>query len=323
MAEIRFYSSDPKSRSRSFLLEKTTGRLVAAAILAAGFLVLLGLLGAPALIADLSRSADRLVLREEARRGEEALQSVMGVYDRLSRRVASDELFVARVAYLLDVALPPGVPAPAGTPEGSDLERRVDLLERRVVAFGSLRRLLSAASAAAIDPLKIPSRSPLEPSGTVPIAVFGPRVSPLTKHQDFHTGLTLAAPINAVVIAPAAGTVLYAGPVPSKAGAAWRPLGTILVLAHGERIRTVFGHLEAVLVRPRQRVHRGEPVARVGKSGVVPSPRLEYEVWRLTNGRFRPVDPRIHILDAAWLTAGEFRALPEPPSDADLPPMLR
>jgi murein DD-endopeptidase MepM/ murein hydrolase activator NlpD len=119
------------------------------------------------------------------------------------------------------------------------------------------------------------------------------------------------------VTAPAAGFVLHAGPVSRHADAIWRRLGTIVVLAHDERTRTVYGHLAAPLVKKGQRVARGGPIGRVGTTGFAVTPRLHYEVLRLANGRWVPRDPRIFVLDVDWIRASSFRGETPP----ELPPL--
>ena len=323
MTEIRFHSSDPRERTKVVRIGPRAGVAVAAALMVTGNLVFLGLMAAPDLVADLGRSADRLSLRESARIGVEAFESVKRRYLKLERKASAIELFLARVAVVVSVPLPAGFlyphPAEELTPER--LEGEVLRLSRRLRAFELLRRAVAAATG--IDAARIPSRSPVEPSTAVPVVPFGPRVSPLTSVQEFFPGIVLAAPDGTPVVAPAAGTVVFAGPGPHKSGSAWRPLGTMIVLAHGATIRTVYGHLGKTLVRAGQRVQRGDRIALVGRSGVVAGFRLHYEVRRLEAGRFVPVDPRLFILDADWIAPEEIAASPTPPDGLDLPPPLR
>ena len=323
MTEIRFHSSDPKERTKVARIGPRLGIVAAALLMVAGNLVFLGLMAAPDLVADLGRSADRISLRESARIGVEAFDSVRRRFLKLEKRASAAELFLARVAVVASIPLPAGFLSPGPveelTPER--LEGEVLRLARRLRTFELLRRTIAVARG--IDASRIPSRSPVEPSTAVPVGPYGPRVSPLTSVPEFFPGLLLAAPEATPVVAPAAGTVVYAGPAPHRAGSAWRPLGTMIVLAHDERTRTVYGHLGKVLVRAGQRVQRGDRIALVGRSGVVAGFRLHYEVRRLAGGRFVPVDPRLFILDADWIAPGEIAASPTPPDGLDLLPPLR
>lgn len=325
MSEILFHPGDPKRKVRSARISPALGAALALLLVAMGTATTLGLLGASDLISDLVRSAERFALRETARRGAEAYSSVQRQTTRLVERLAAAELFLARLAAAVEVPAPDGFPA--GVPEriGTDLAGDVATLARRLRAAEIFRRKIAAATNAwsRDEAARVPSRAPVEPTVAVPVVTFGPRESPVTRRQEFFAGLALAAPAGAAVVAPASGTVVWAGPVPPRLGAEWRPLGNVVVLAHDARTLTLFGHLERPLVRPRQRVRRGDEIGRVGTSGFTPAPRLHYEVRRLEGSRFVPKDPRLFVLDAEWITAAQVRGVPQPPPDADLPPPLR
>jgi murein DD-endopeptidase MepM/ murein hydrolase activator NlpD len=125
------------------------------------------------------------------------------------------------------------------------------------------------------------------------------------------------------VTATAQGVVAQAGPVSHRADALWRRLGTVVVVQHDARTRTLYGNLGGVLVRRGQRVGRGQALARVGTSGFAPTPRVHYEVQRLENGRWVDRDPRLFILDQDWIGAAELRHAPAAPVAPELPPERR
>lgn len=326
MSQIRYHPGNPKRRSRSIDVEPFLGGAIASLVIAAGTVTFAGLAGAPALVSDLIRSVDRFALRETARRGVEALASVARRAEKLSNRLAADELFLARVGLMAEAPLPDGfptVPAAKSTPASAEeMETTIASLRRRLRIFELFRRELSPLpEPGRPNPLRIPSRSPVDPSTAVPVAVFGPRTSELTRETEFFPGLELAVPANSLVLAPAAGTVVFTGTAGRKAPATWRRLGTIVVIAHDNETRTVFGHLGKVLVPRGRRLHRGEPIGRAGQSGFAPTPRLHYEVRRLENGVFLPVDPRLFILDADWIGASELRDRPRAPASTAMPPL--
>lgn len=324
MTEVRFHSSDPRRRPRAWKIDGNAGRVVGALLVLAGTLVAIGLFGAPDLVAYVVRSAERLTIRATARRGLLAFDSVRLRCERLERRVRTDELFLSRMAVVLDLPRPGGMAAadeaaPAATPDA--LEAEIHRLARRLRAMEGFRRTL--ASAKTEEPGRIPSRSPVEPSSAVPVHLFGPRVSPLTHRPEFHAGLGLAAPEGAPVLAPAGGRVAFAGRVPGSAGPEWRSLRNVVVLAHGERTRTVLGSLGEIRVRRGQVVRRGQEIGKVGVSRFSPTPQLHYGVWRQSGARWTPVDPRLHVLDAEWIGAADLAAPVVPPRDLDLPPAFR
>jgi murein DD-endopeptidase MepM/ murein hydrolase activator NlpD len=280
-------------------------------------------------VSDIVHAAERRAVGETARRGTEAFASVRRRAVALGGRVAADELFLARVAAVIEVPPPAGVPAE--TPEkapatASTLESETSEIARRLRVLELFRRSLAALPASdpgGFRPAAVPSRSPVEPSTAVPISVYGMHESPITREPEFETGLTLASPAGSPVTATAEGTVLSAGPVSRRADAAWRRLGTVVVLLHDARTRTIYGHLSGVTVRRGQRVGRGQPLAHVGTSGFAATPRVHYEVQRFENGRWVARDPRLFILDQDWIRAAEIRNPPAPPGAAELPPEPR
>ena len=326
MSEIRFHPGNPKHRSRSIDVGPVLGGLIAGFAVAAGTVTFLGLAGAPSLVSDLIRSVDRLALHETARRGAEALGNVARRAEKLSKRLAADELFLARVGLMAEMPLPDGfptiLPSTAAPASAHEMEAAIVSIRRRLRVFELFRRRLSPLpEPGGLNPLRIPSRSPVDPSSAVPVAVFGPRISEVTREEEFFPGLELAVPAGSLVLAPAAGTVVFSGTAGRKADASWRRLGTIVVIVHDDQTRTVFGHLGKVLAPRGRRIHRGEPIGRVGQSGFAPTPRLHYEVRRLESGRFLPVDPRLFILDADWIAADELRNRPPAPPSTAMPPL--
>ncbi len=324
MSEIRFHPGDPKRKTRAVTIGPVLGAALAAVLVASGTVTFLGLVSAPSLVWDLVRSVDRLALREAARRGAQAFENVGRRAEKLSERLAADELFLARVGLMAEVPLPrafPTVLPDQARPLAPDeMETAVAALQRRLRIFELFRRRLAALPArGGVDPLQIPSRSPVDPDSAVPLAVFGPRLSELTRQEEFFPGLDLGVPDGTLVLSPAAGTVLFAGRTGRRADAEWRLLGNIVVIAHGNEIRTVFGHLDRVLVPRGRHVKRGEPIGRAGRSGFAPTPRLRYEVRRRGDGSFLPVDPRIYILDADWITAAELLNRPPAPAETAMP----
>ncbi|MBK9965556.1 MAG: M23 family metallopeptidase, partial [Holophagales bacterium] len=106
-------------------------------------------------------------------------------------------------------------------------------------------------------------------------------------------------------------------------GAAWRTFGTVVVVAHDDRTRTFFGYLGSARVKRGQTVRRGEALGAVGTNRFSPTPQLHYGVWKYDEGLWKPVDPRLYVLDAEWITAREVKSPAVPPRDAELPPAFR
>ena len=143
-----------------------------------------------------------------------------------------------------------------------------------------------------------PSVVPLDTSGGVRYLVsslFGRRISPITDRYEFHAGIDLAAPSGAPVIAAAHGVVRSL----SKASTGSRKgLGNHVVIQHGPRYRTVYGHLNAEQpfaegLKVGAKVERNQVIGYVGTTGRSTGNHLHYEV--LDQGRH--VDPKPYLLD--------------------------
>jgi murein DD-endopeptidase MepM/ murein hydrolase activator NlpD len=113
---------------------------------------------------------------------------------------------------------------------------------------------------------------------------FGWRESPWGGGTRRHTGLDIRATYGAPVRVSAPGVVLFAG---RDSGG----YGTVVVVDHGRDLKTLYGHLSGVYVRPGQRIERGAVVGAVGNSGRATGVHLHYEV-RVGNV---PVDPMLYV----------------------------
>lgn len=146
-----------------------------------------------------------------------------------------------------------------------------------------------------------PSASPLRDDRYVLTSPFGNRRSPFTKTLDFHAGIDFAAPAGTPIHAPADARVVFAGRYPLRRSVGWWRYGNLVVLAHGDDFRTLYGHCDEIKVRRGQQVAQGDVLATVGDTGWSTSPHLHYEVRRRDEERkFVPLDPRIYILDRRW-----------------------
>ena len=114
---------------------------------------------------------------------------------------------------------------------------------------------------------------------------FGSRLDPYTSERVMHAGLDIAGPHGKDVIAPSDGTVVFAG---LEGG-----YGNVLVIDHGYGIKTRYGHLAAIRVKPGDKIKRGQEIANLGNTGRSTGPHLHYEVR--VNGIAQ--NPRKFILD--------------------------
>lgn len=101
---------------------------------------------------------------------------------------------------------------------------------------------------------------------------FGWRDDPFTGHSALHRGIDFAARPGADVIAVAAGVVTFAG---ERNG-----YGDMVEIDHGNGYVTRYGHNSRVMVRPGERVLKGQRIALVGSTGRSTGPHVHFEVLR-------------------------------------------
>jgi len=111
---------------------------------------------------------------------------------------------------------------------------------------------------------------------------FGRLQDPITKRDLSHRGLDFAVSEGDTVIATGDGIVEAI--INQRFG-----FGTTLEIQHTPRVKTVYSHLQSILVQNGKPVKKGQPVALAGKSGSVLWPVLHYEV-RFDNQPINPED---------------------------------
>lgn len=109
---------------------------------------------------------------------------------------------------------------------------------------------------------------------------FGGRRNPFGgSSTEFHAGQDIATLWGTPVVAPADGTISFAG---TQSG-----YGNVVIIDHGGGVTTRYGHLSHIEVAVGQSITRGEALGRVGSTGRSTGPHLHYEV-RINDD---PVDP--------------------------------
>ena len=109
---------------------------------------------------------------------------------------------------------------------------------------------------------------------------FGYRYHPIYKVMRMHEGIDITARIGTPVYATGNGTVI-------QNDAMENGMGIACMIDHGYGYRTVYGHMSKMVVRPGQKVKRGEVIGYVGNTGVSIGAHLHYQVMK--NGK--PVNP--------------------------------
>lgn len=104
-------------------------------------------------------------------------------------------------------------------------------------------------------------------------ASVGKKMDPFYKVLTMHTGIDLIAGQGTPVIATADGVVLDV----KRSG---KGPGNIVEIGHDGGYRTLYAHLQDIVVRKGERVKAGRKIANVGMSGNSFAPHLHYEVHR-------------------------------------------
>ena len=148
-----------------------------------------------------------------------------------------------------------------------------------------------AAASVASDPILSATGKLLMP---IPHAVitqgFGPTgfafEASYAGYPHFHTGIDLAVPLGTPVFAAADGVVALAQPMTDASGALVG-YGNYILIQHDAGLKTLYGHLLAIGVKPGDTVKRGQVIGLVGSTGNSTGPHTHLEV-RIDNS---PIDP--------------------------------
>lgn len=127
-------------------------------------------------------------------------------------------------------------------------------------------------------------------------SAFGYRLDPFTKTRRLHHGIDLAGQYGLKIYATGDGIV-------EAAGYNRHGYGNEVVLDHGFGYESRYAHLQEILVKPGQKVSRGDVIGTLGSSGRSTGPHLHYEI-RHNN---RAINPMHHYYED--LSPSEFQAM--------------
>jgi murein DD-endopeptidase MepM/ murein hydrolase activator NlpD len=97
---------------------------------------------------------------------------------------------------------------------------------------------------------------------------------------SYHGGLDYGVCANLNIYAPAAGTVVFAGPLTA--------MGNATFIDHGQGIYTGYGHQAEFKVKAGDHVEPGQLIGVIGATGRVTGPHLHFEVW-VNGNKVNPV----------------------------------
>ncbi|MCP3903755.1 MAG: M23 family metallopeptidase [Planctomycetes bacterium] len=265
----------PHARSRFRKLHVSRGFVMTFATL--GVVLLLAGLYAPQMLFRIRAQQDTIASLEQNNTTlRDERDEVTYKLELLSLRLDDYESHAVRMADALGVeGLPSGQPAsggPSGAPGGNSpsLDREVGWLDDRAA---NLDRSMDQLDGAFAERMKALASTP----NAMPVQGwfshgFGWRKDPWTGGRQFHRGIDIVADSGTPVRAPADGVVSRTVRVAD--------LGKSIDVSHGFGYVTRYAHLSEILVRPGQRVRRGDVIGSVGSTGRSTGPHLHYEVFR-------------------------------------------
>jgi len=124
------------------------------------------------------------------------------------------------------------------------------------------------------------------------MSYFGKRSDPFSNEPAFHSGVDISVPPGTPVRVTADGIVVEAQ---------WDGgFGKLVVVDHGNGLRTFYAHLSRIDVIPGQEVRLGQVVGGSGSTGRATAPHLHYEVHLGAS----PVNPYPYLAKAGTLPSG-------------------
>lgn len=230
----------------------------------------------PAIIKAASASAEVSPLRriELVRAGQERLIDAADDY----AKSRGDRL---RLAFRLAGLTPSSYLPKAGSLGGPLIEAKdpralaavLDVDEAFAERIQHAATNLSEAGALADAASNLPFARPT--TATPQTSSYGVRFDPFTRRPAFHSGLDFAGAPNTPIYSTAPGVVSFTG---VRSG-----YGNTIEIDHGRGFKTRYAHLQAIGVRPGQKVAVGTRIGGMGSTGRSTGPHLHYEVW--VNGR--------------------------------------
>ena len=185
-------------------------------------------------------------------------------------------------------------------------ETKLKLLSKKVfIQQNSYKELIEVISNKELMISSMPAIRPLARKDIIRFSSpFGYRIHPIFHVIRFHTGIDLTARRGTPVYATGDGIIVRADY--SSGG-----YGNIIIISHGFGYESYYAHLSKILVKPGQKVKRGDLIGLVGNTGRSTAPHLHYEIR--INGK--PVNPvNFYYND---ITDEEYALMIEQAKDAD------
>lgn len=268
-----------KTNTRTLTFSKRAMKLLIGGAGAA--VLILGLFLADYLSMTLIRAKYRTLVRENTEQKERIAEAETTV-KRLETTVANYENYARKLNILMGFksadVIPgePGIgggdPGEGGEPQAAppsslspgsmqNLAQKAESVEKNL---GSLVGVLESQAA------RLATTPTIWPTQGWVSSPFGYRIDPYTGRRTFHRGIDIATNFGNPVAAAADGTVTEA--------TFDKFYGRTVIISHGNGVITQYCHMEKFVVKPGQKVRRGDILGYVGKTGKALGPHLHYEV---------------------------------------------
>jgi len=109
---------------------------------------------------------------------------------------------------------------------------------------------------------------------------FGYRIHPIYKTWRMHTGIDFTAPIGTPLYATGDGVI-------ERIKGKMSGYGKVVIINHGYGYESLYAHMSKIIVRPGEKVKRGQVIGYVGNTGRSTGPHVHYEIKK--NGK--PINP--------------------------------
>lgn len=179
--------------------------------------------------------------------------------------------------------------------------KRIDELKLKVdIQKSSLDSLYKVAVTKEAKLASVPSIKPVKETSLKKevkfLSGFGLRMHPIHKLRRFHKGIDFTAPQGTDIQATGNGKVIGV----NKAGSGY---GKNVIIDHGYGYKSMYAHMNTILVKEGQVVKKGQKIGVVGSTGASTGAHLHYEVW-INGNAVNPID---YCLDG--LTPKEYQEL--------------
>lgn len=116
-----------------------------------------------------------------------------------------------------------------------------------------------------------PVRSDMLKKSMAQMSGFGLRVHPIYKVRKMHKGIDFSAKTGTPIYASGDGTI-------SRVQNSRSGYGNNVMINHGYGYESLYAHMSKILVKPGQKVKKGQKIGLVGSTGRSTGPHLHYEV---------------------------------------------